>query len=106
MDEQTTELTTAAPEEKPQDLNDIFKVGFLVGVKQDGSFDFNVFGKEQGIVELMGLCNFATNQVNLLADNSLKQGLPLLANMLASISREVNELKKKMEDQSAPNNKL
>lgn len=60
-----------APQEEPQKEP---RVGYAVGITEDGQFDFAVFGSEPGLVELMGLHKYAEMRIQRLLNEKQMAG--------------------------------
>jgi len=58
--------------EKEKTLNNILKVGYVVGLTPDGKFLFEVVGEDPTLLELLGLQTYAAKQIELVLNNSLK----------------------------------
>lgn len=65
--------TEQAAEQESMSLDDL-KIGYVVGVKPDGNFVFQVFGQEQGLIELLGINAHANSQVKSMYDRNLGTG--------------------------------
>lgn len=61
------------PEPQTIDVNEM-QIAYLVGLQPDGNFFFQVFGKNQGLVELMGLHQHVTRRVQMLQDQKSGAG--------------------------------
>lgn len=92
MSEETTAKVEAAEEEQVNLAEDL-KFGYLVGVKGDGSFVFQILGEEKGVVQLMGINQFARRQLEVISDANMNQGEPLLANGINAIGQELVRLR-------------
>ena len=93
---QATEEPTVPeqPAGKPVTLQDL-KMGYVVGVTDDGNFIFEVVGKEQGLLELLGLQKFADSKVKNILDANQNQGDKLLFEVgrtVATLAQEVSKL--------------
>lgn len=62
-DIETVDLQTSATPQQPPSLDDSFNVGYMVGLNNEGQFVFQVFGAKKGLIELMGINNYANEQV-------------------------------------------
>lgn len=62
-DTQTTPAGPPGPEAQGLTLDDL-KVGYVVGLADDGNFVFDVFGKEKDLLSLLGLHAHADRRVN------------------------------------------
>ena len=83
-----------------------FQVGYMVGVKNDGSFFFRPFGNKQGLTSLLGIHRFATISVEAQEDRVLGTGDALiheLANILGSLNQKLDVVVAKL---TAPKDKL
>ena len=59
--------------------------GYLVGLKPDGKFVFEVTGQSTGLIELMGLHQYASHRIEVAKDVNQGYGPPLLAKQLSDI---------------------
>jgi hypothetical protein len=94
----TVQVDTEVPADTPVSEEDasLMRFGYTVGVKEDGSFIFDLHGEEKGVVQLLGLTKFAENQINRIQDIALKQGDALLNQGLALIFQEIQVMKRAM----------
>lgn len=56
---------TENPEPQTINVNEM-EVAYLIGLQPDGNFLFQIFGQRQGLVELMGLHQEATQRIKVL----------------------------------------
>jgi hypothetical protein len=95
-DENTTVQTQAQdPAQRAEDLNNKISqltVGYVVGVTETGDFVFEVLGDKPGLVQLMGVHQYANTRVQMLSDMNLGYGTPLLAGMLDNLQKMVKVL--------------
>jgi len=81
MSEETKVVEPEVQEEKPQEepekqvisLDDV-KIGYIVGLREDGSLFFDSFGSNKGLVEILGLHAYATKRVNAIYDTNQVAG--------------------------------
>jgi len=73
----TTQPVSAAPTELPE-----LAVGYVVGLQPDGSFVFEVLGSEPGLVQLMGLNQYASHRITVAKDLNQGYGFPVLAQQI------------------------
>lgn len=78
--EETVPQTTRNAQEvaQPQEgkgltLDDL-KVGYVVGLTEEGNFVFELFGKDPGLVELLGVHQHAVNRVQRIYDDKQISG--------------------------------
>jgi hypothetical protein len=57
-------------------------LGYAVGLRDDGNFVFELLGKQNGVVQLLGIHEYAERQIQMLVDAQTGTGLPTIANML------------------------
>jgi hypothetical protein len=57
-------------------------LGYAVGLRDDGNFVFELLGKQNGVVQLLGIHEYAERQVQMLVDAQTGTGLPTIASML------------------------
>lgn len=60
---ETLKTKETSEEEKKVQTTDDFKVGYIVALKEDGNFLFELIGKQHGLVELLGLHKYAEGKV-------------------------------------------
>jgi len=106
LPQSTAEVTEA---QKPEVFNaDELQIGYLVGLDPEGNFVFRVFGKSQGLVELMGVHAHACRRVQSIHD--AKQGIG--DGLVLEVLRQVQALGAAVEKVSSvvapkrPDNKL
>ena len=75
---------------------DPLRCAYTVGVTQQGRFIFETAGEGQGIVELLGLHNFAGNKLQQLHDVQLGTGSYLQAMYLQNIENLLGRLDAKL----------
>lgn len=68
-----TSAEEPAPEKKALNPADV-KVGYAVGLSKDGEFFFDVFGTEAGLVQLLGIHEYARQRVEAVTDDRLMRG--------------------------------
>lgn len=78
MNNENKELETET--KKPEII-----LGYAVGLKDDGSFVFELLGKQNGVIQLLGIHEYAERQVQILVDAQTGTGLPTIASMLDHI---------------------
>lgn len=66
-EERFEQVAEEIPESPPNQAVPM-KVGYLVAISSSGEFVFEVFGEEQGLVEVMGLHQFAGLKINQILD--------------------------------------
>lgn len=59
--------------EQPLNLNEL-KIGYVVGLTEDNNFVFQVFGQNQGLVELLGIHGHANKQIDAAYNNAQVMG--------------------------------
>lgn len=62
-----------APQQEGTSLGDL-RVGYVVGMTDDGNFVFDIFGKQKGLVEVLGLHYHATERVKTLYNQTQMSG--------------------------------
>ncbi len=105
--EVTVEPTPAvAPEaKKPLTLADL-RMGYVVGITEDGNFVFDVVGKEQGLLELLGLQKFAESKIKNVLDANQNQGDKLLFEVAKTVGTLAQEVSKLVNALKRPDNSL
>jgi len=68
-----TKVTEAPEQEEQLNLNDL-KIGYVVGLTEENNFVFQVFGKSQGLVELLGVHGHANKQIDAVYNNTQVMG--------------------------------
>ena len=94
-DFETKTIETDSPEAKAltDKLADL-SVGYVVGLTNSGDFVFEVLGEHPGLVQLMGLHQYAAHRVQIALEMNQGVGTPLLAGMLDNLQKMVNVLLK------------
>lgn len=75
------------------------KVGYVVGVKEDGKLMFDLAGSQAGLIELLGLHFYAGEQLKKLYGNKQMTGDAItieLANMIDKLGKMVETLDSKV----------
>jgi hypothetical protein len=80
------------PREQLKEIPEDMEVGYLVGLKAGGEFVFEVVGKEPGLVQLMGLHQYATRRINLAADINQAYGPALLAEQHQVLAKQLQQI--------------
>lgn len=90
------EVVDKQPESQQVNVDEM-KIAYLVGLQPDGNFLFQVFGQNQGLVELLGLHVHATQRIQILQQQKLGTGDALvveLAKGLQAIDQKLDTLLK------------
>lgn len=95
----------AAPAAKPLTLSDL-RMGYVVGITEDGNFVFDVVGKEQGLLELLGLQKFAESKIKNVLDANQNQGDKLLFEVGKTVGALAQEVAKLVNTLKKPDNSL
>ena len=66
-------IPTEETNENENNLDD-YKIAYVVGLDSKGHFVFQVFGKEKGLVQLMGVHHHATEQIKSAYNSQLNKG--------------------------------
>jgi hypothetical protein len=61
------------------------KCGYAIGIREDGTFLFDIFGSDLGIVELLGLHTIARERIEARMDNQLGGKFSLVIDKLNQI---------------------
>ena len=88
------ETTPETAEQKSLTLDDL-KVGYLVGLTEDGNFVFELFGKNKGLVEILGLHGHATLRINQLHSQKQMAGDALVHEVgkaVAILNQKIDKL--------------
>jgi hypothetical protein len=88
LPENADQSTTDADEEVSP-----LRFGYTVGVREDGTFVFDLHGPDQGVVQLLGLTHFAQAQIERIHNLALNQGDALLNQGLALLYNELQAMK-------------
>lgn len=95
--------------QQPQQVNvDEMQIAYLVGLQPDGNFFFQVFGKSQGLVELLGLHTHATQRLQVIQQQKMGTGDALvveLAKGLQAMDQKLDALLKNLVPKT-PDNSL
>lgn len=86
-------------EKKPFEMPEM-DVGYLVGLKPDGTFVFEVIGDKPGLVQLLGLHKYAEHRLEVAKDINQGYGIPLLAQTLSQIQQMMKVVLNMMTEQS------
>lgn len=93
------------PVQKTLALADL-RMGYVVGITDDGNFVFDVVGKEQGLLELLGLQKFAESKIQSALDANQNQGDKLLFEIGKTVSILAQEVGKLVAVLKRPDNSL
>lgn len=63
----------AQPQQRQMSLEDM-KCGYIVAMTEEGNFVFDLFGKQKGLVEVLGLHKHATSRVDTLYNQAQMSG--------------------------------
>lgn len=87
------DTSTQSTQSKQLSLDQL-KTGYVVGLTPEGEFVFELVGKDQGLVEVLGLHQYAGLRVNVLAD--LNQGLvgTMVRDLMKHVATLTQELAK------------
>lgn len=61
--------------------------GYVVGIKPNGEFVFEVVGTEPGLVQLLGLHEYAKHRLTVAKDINQQYGVPLLSQQIAQLAQ-------------------
>ena len=84
-------------EEVIEDPDESMRVAYLVGLDNEGNFVFNVFGKEKGLVEVLGLHQLAGHKLKQMLEQNTNTGDKLTAEalrLLLQINNKIDKLPK------------
>lgn len=105
--EQTSSVAKTLPEEgldekvgQQVQLNDL-RIAYVVGLTPEGNFVFEVFGKEKGLVEVLGIHEHATRSVNKLYNEVQLSG----DRLVHEIGRGISVLNQKLDQLLVANKK-
>jgi hypothetical protein len=68
------------------------KCGYVVAIKHDGQIDFKVFGNSQGLIELLGLHEYAKAQITKVKDSTQKTGDALVIEAASQLAQLINSI--------------
>ncbi len=88
MSEQIPNTTIQETTQSSVFLDD-FRCGYLIAVDKEGKFDFRIFGKETGAIELLGLHEIASIRLH---EPFEKDKLARLHTLLEKVLHTFNEL--------------
>ena len=103
--EKVSEDISLCPAEETEQEKKELKVGYAVGITDEGQFDFAIFGSEPGLVELMGLHKFAELRIQKLLQEKQMSGDTLVHEVgraVAALHQKVDQLM----GTTQPSNKL
>lgn len=92
MSEEKLGVTETEPvaqeEEVQQETKELpeMSCGYVVGIKPDGGFVFEIVGPEPGLVQLLGLHKYADHRLKLATDMNQGTGFPLVAQQQGQLS--------------------
>ena len=66
--------------------------GYVVGVKADGQFHFEALGANQGLVQMLGIHEYASHRLRVATDINQQYGYPLLAQQVHQLSEMMKVL--------------
>jgi hypothetical protein len=69
-----TEQDAVAPQQPAKKPESPVRVSYIVGVREDGSFVFNIGGSKPGLLEILGLHSFAANKIRLIYEKAQLEG--------------------------------
>jgi len=72
-DVEPQKVQEVAPEKKEVKLEDT-TIAYVVGMDQEGNFIFQIFGKEAGLLQLLGIHAHATRQIEAIYDDKQMSG--------------------------------
>jgi hypothetical protein len=75
------------PEIQEEKAQEELRYGYIVGLKEDGNFVFELIGKQKGLVELLGLHRYAEKKVMQLLDVTQGSGDALIQEVGKLIGR-------------------
>lgn len=96
--EQVTEpqTTVNVKEDAPKAESDVPSVdipeleyGYVVGVQPDGGFVFQTVGAKQGLVQMLGVHQYAKHRLDVATDINQQYGYPLLAQQVHNLTEMV-----------------
>lgn len=90
--EAAVEATSPEAEATPVALQDL-KIGYVVGLTEEGRFVFDLFGKNKGLVELLGIHQHAKRKVDQVYNDQNMSGDRLLHEIgraVASIAQRLD----------------
>ena len=92
-------LATESPAPAKVELPEV-EVGYVVGLKPDGAFVFEVLGDKPGLVQLLGLHKYAEHRLDVAKDINQGYGVPLLAQQLTQVQQILKVLLNMATEQS------
>ncbi len=84
-------------EETEESLDDSMKVAYVVGLDNDGNFVFNIFGKDKGLIEVLGLHELAGHKIKQMLEMNTSTGDKLTQEVLRlaiQINNKIDKLPK------------
>lgn len=78
MSEENTPVVSEQVKDSP------LKYGYTVGINEDGGFRFEIHGQEAGLIELLGIHQYADYRISFIQDINQKNGVPALALIMKS----------------------
>jgi hypothetical protein len=90
-EEKDTPLSESAEETKTVELPDM-QIGYVVGLQSDGKLIFKLLGSEFGMIQLLGLQQFANLRLQTLLEVNQNYGYPVVATQLQQLIGALHEL--------------
>lgn len=88
-DEEDAVAPAADAEEKEESP---VRVGYTVGVREDGNFVFQITGEKPGLVEILGTHVYASKKIGLLYDRSQMEGQQAIAAQFGLLGQKFNKM--------------
>lgn len=103
------EETKVAEEPKNEEVRlklEDLKSGYIVGLTKEGELVFELFGSDKGLVDILGLHQYAGVRVSVVTD--LNQGLvgTMVKDLMKAVGALTQQVARLTETQKRPSNKL
>lgn len=85
------------PEQTPEPEVEL-EHGYVVGLDKDGKFVFQLLGKKSGLVELLGIHQYANRQVDRLVDSQMNNNSAFVSNLVEQCYRDLKQTLSKIQD--------
>lgn len=103
----TKEVKAPPGQEKEKTYsNEDFKVGYAVGMTPEGEFVFQVFGKDTGLVELLGIHRYGGMRVKQIFESKQMTGDALVHEVGKAVRALNLRIDQLIGSQTKPNNEL
>lgn len=79
------------------------KAGYVVGVNDKSELVFEILGKDIGLVEMLGLHEYANHRIDVMKDLNQGYGIPLLSQQLGQVGQMLQVMLNMLTNQQKQN---